>query len=181
MSVPEISEADQKVFNPQKVKDYLATCDYVFNDYSIKGAELSSGKLYLTVKDEMYFDDAAVAYDYLKEVFSLADDTILALPEFADCYIDEDGYFSSESGGLAFDTKILPRIPVSDSATVELMDTDSYESYEVTMDQFKEKILGHKNKNDNVDIWYVNFEFSGGEITSISQYQEADEGEGDDE
>lgn len=173
MSVPEISETDRKTFNPAKVRDYLATSNDIMHDYSITGAELSNGKLYITVKDEMYFDDASVAYDYLKEVFSLADDTILSLPEFADGHVDEDGYFSSESGGMAVDEKILTHVPVSRNATVELMDTD----YELTIDQFKEKLLGKKDKNENVDIWFVYLEFSGGEITSISQYQEGDEGD----
>jgi hypothetical protein len=109
-SIPVISEADRKTFNPARTSDYLITSPCAGHKYTIKGAEKKGGKLYLIISDSVYFGDPVTSSDYLKEVFSLSNEDILKLPEFKNCYLNGLTFFSDE--GFVSKRGSLPLSPL---------------------------------------------------------------------
>lgn len=155
-SIPDLSEADRKVFNPGKVRDYLATCEFADHDYFIKGAELKGETLYLTIKDDMYFYVPSQAYDYLKERFVLSDETILALPEFSGCYI-AGGLLNTYDDVLRFKSRILAPVPVPEDVSI------CPNASEISLAEFKEFVLNGKSKNDELAI-HTEFDCRDGQL-----------------
>lgn len=178
MSVPEISEADKKVFNPDRIFDYLATSPDAYHDYYIVGAEVKEDKLYLTVRDEGYFNPVD-AYCYIKDAFALTDEEILSLPVFAKCQVDEDDWLTDDSSldYTGYETsKLFESIPVADNAIIYL--PQEYNADEISVQDFIDMFLKDKSKNDKIDIGLVSFDYKDGQITGVydnNEYPEEDE------
>ncbi len=170
MSIPEICEADRKTFNPRKVYDYLATCDFANHDYFIRSAELKDGALYLTLEDKMYFWDADTAYRYLKEAFSLSDETILGLPEFSGCHIN-GGYLEMPPDSYYFylESRMLAPLPVPEDVFICLGPD------EITLADFADYLLSEKSKNDEMAI-HSEFLYDEGKLTGIYYYDNEEYG-----
>lgn len=159
-SIPDIGEADKKAFNPNIVPDYLATSDSARHDYFIKGAELKGNTLYLTIKDNMSFHSPADAYQYLKEKFSLSDNTILGLPEFSGCYFSDES-LETHDGSLDLKSRMLAPVPVPEDVNVYP------NSDEINFGEFTDFLLNGKNKNEELSVHAEFICSSEGQITRI--------------
>lgn len=170
MSVPAISEADKETFNPDRVFDYLATSPFDCHDYTITGWEERDGKLYLTVGDQLYFDDPNDAYYYIKDAFALADDTLLSLPVFAQCHVE--GVLLSPDSSLdltGYEAKTFDSVPVAGDALISL--PGEYDPDIDTVQKFIDAFVNGKYK-DAGSIPLVSFSYEDGQITEINSLEE---------
>jgi len=203
-SLPGLSAADEKRFDPDKVFCYLAEDGCItYRDYwySINGSETAGGVLYLNLSLNISLADVNAAYRDLKDKRSLSDRIILSVPQFKDCVIkngvmyadeyaweDRRAYPSYEAwlednGGYInsldrWTLRLSAPVPVAENARITLFDYSDGGYADLTARQFQEYL----SDPDNIDIVdgtgfildMVYLKYSGGGITAI--YQDGGEG-----
>lgn len=176
MSLPQISEADKHVFNPERIFDYLATSPSARHDYAITGWEESSGRLYVNISDELYFNNPNDAYFYIKYAFALTDEQLLLLPVFSLCRM-EDGLLTMDSAldFTEYEGKTFESVPVASGAPISL--PGDFDPGIDTVQKFIDAFVNGDYK-DAGSIPLVSFGYENGEITKIFS---AEDYEGEDD
>jgi hypothetical protein len=166
MSVPEISEADRTVFNPDRIFDYLLTCPFASDFYTIVDCEVKGGRLYLTVRHVFDFIDPSNAYFYIKDAFALTDEYMLSLPVFSKCAEElEEGnsHWDNFLDFSGYKSKTIKSIPVASNAKIYL--TEEYGHEIDTVQEFIDKIV---NKGENFTaMGYFLLDYEDEQITGI--------------
>ena len=178
---PEISEADMQTFNPDRIVDYLAACPYVYHEYTITGAKLSEGQLLITVSDYIYSDWATDVFEYLQDTFSLSEEELFNLPLFSGFYMDYGWVTSDEGDVLSIGTIRYEDLLVASDAWIQLLDADTYEFYEVTVQEFADILLGGESARDDLGVFFFYFEYTDGQITGMYQFEEYEDWEYEEE
>ncbi len=166
MTIPDLSETDKAKFDPGKVYEYLITSPYACHHYIINGAQKKEGKLYLTITDEVHFNEQTEATNLLINMFSLSEKNILELREFSGGSFDE-GEFTMVKSIIC--SKMLNPIPVSENAYIEIENEETLETEQLTTLEFADSLLDGKSENNSLELYYMYFECSDNEITAIYQ------------
>jgi hypothetical protein len=180
---PQISDADKKEFNRDKISDYLISSLYDELDgyLYIKKASLKDGEFYLTVEYDIYADISSI-YEYLRNSFSLPDKEIIKIFSSDNCCMHNGKMYTQlawnylngtasdeEEEGIAIsgldpnyvgigDIE-LPPMSVAENAMIVLYDMENDKAIQLTCDQFADwEVDGN--------VW---FKYSDGEITGIAE------------
>lgn len=183
-ALPVLSAEDNQKFDPDKIDAYLVGHG-AGQRYNIDKAEVKNGVLLLTLTDDIYDHNVNGDYQFLKNTFSLPDNTILNLPVFDGCvihdgymYADKDAWksrqeYNSENDWEAssdddvncadLDFIDLSPLPVAPDAKIYLVASDDW--FEVTPRQLIEYLESEPDLCDNLN--YVDIEYNNGNITGI--------------
>lgn len=184
-SLPDLSAADIKKFDPGKVYAYLAKDSCITDSdywYTLNSVQVTDGKLELSISVNISFTDINTAYQDLKIKHSLSDSAILRMPLFKGCVIqggvlyaskdalkdrqqyksykdwqDDNGGFANCPDGVYTEALASP-VPVADNTDIVLFDfnvKDPGEYSRVTIQQFKDFVLDPNNVNDYGGSVYI--------------------------